>query len=199
MQYTLPPLQFAYDALEPSIDTQTMQIHHTKHHQTYVDKLNAALATHPEVTAASLEELLQNITALPEDIQKAVRNHGGGHSNHSLFWSILSPEKKQPSEALQTRIAADFGSFDSFVTALKDAAVGHFGSGWAWLVQDASGKLLVRSTPNQDSPYMDQQTPILGIDVWEHAYYLKYQNKRPDYIEAILPLLNWEVIEKRIK
>jgi Fe-Mn family superoxide dismutase len=203
MKYELPKLPYAYDALEPYIDARTMEIHYTKHHQTYVTKLNEALDKHPEIADRPLAELLANLDAVPEDIRTAVRNHGGGHSNHSFFWTIMH----QPSEALAKEgpdssadvakeIASTFGDFSKFKEEFAKAAGGVFGSGWAWLVVGADGKLAVVSTPNQDSPLMKQQKPILGLDVWEHAYYLKYQNKRPDYIDAWWNVVNWEMVEK---
>ncbi|HSW90201.1 MAG TPA: superoxide dismutase [Patescibacteria group bacterium] len=197
MQFTLPQLPFEFNALEPAIDAQTMQIHHDKHHQVYVDKLNAALATHSEINFASVEELLKNFASVPEDIKTPVKNHGGGHSNHSIFWTILSPTKQEPSEVVKGEITKSFGSWESFAEKFNTAATNHFGSGWAWLTKDSAGALEVKSYPNQDSPYMDGKTPLLGIDVWEHAYYLKYQNKRPDYIAAFWSIINWSEVEKR--
>lgn len=198
MQYTLPTLPYDSAALEPHIDATTMQIHHDKHHQTYVDKLNAALASHPEFEAQHIEELLSNITQVPEDIRTAVRNHGGGHSNHSIFWTLLSPTKQDPSASVKTQITSAFGSWDAFVEKFTQVATGHFGSGWAWLVRTKDGTLEVRSFANQDSPYMEGSLPILGVDVWEHAYYLKYQNKRPEYISAFWNIINWTEVEKRL-
>ncbi len=197
MNFTLPALPYDFAALEPHIDAQTMQLHHDKHHQTYVDKLNAAVATHAEVNFSSVEELLKNISQVPEDIRTAVRNHGGGHSNHSIFWLLLSPQKQEATKTVKGEIEKSFGSFDAFVEKFNTAATNHFGSGWAWLVKTADGKLEVKSYANQDSPYMDNATPLLGIDVWEHAYYLKYQNKRPDYIQAFWNVINWQEVEKR--
>lgn len=197
MAHQLPPLPYAFDALEPHIDAQTMEIHHDRHHATYVNNLNAALEGHPDLQAKSVEELISNLDAVPESIRTAVRNNGGGHANHTLFWEILSPNGGgAPSGALADAINATFGSFDNFKAEFTKAATGRFGSGWAWLVVD-NGKLAVTSTPNQDSPLMEGKTPILGLDVWEHAYYLKYQNKRPDYINAFWNIVNWDEVSKR--
>jgi Fe-Mn family superoxide dismutase len=190
MAYEVPPLPYDFDALEPHIDAQTMQIHHDKHHQAYVDKVNAALEG-TEWDGKPIEEVLKNLDALPADKQKAVRNNGGGHYNHSLFWEWMSPEGGgAPEGDLAAAIDSAFGSFDDFKAKFKDAGVNQFGSGWAWLVHDGSG-LAVTSTPNQDNPVSAGQTPLLGADVWEHAYYLKYQNKRPDYLDAFWNVVNW--------
>ncbi len=196
MPFSLPKLPYTYDALEPHIDTRTMEIHYTKHHQAYVDKLNAAVAG-TEWENMEVEELLKNFSKVPDDKKTAVKNHGGGHANHSLFWTILSPKGGgAPSGDLGDAIKNEFGSFDAFKEKFSTAAAGQFGSGWAWLVVD-SGKLKVESAPNQDSPLMTGKTPILGLDVWEHAYYLKYQNKRPDYITAFWNLVHWEEVARR--
>jgi len=200
MKYELPKLPYAYDALEPYIDAKTMEIHYTKHHQTYVDKLNEALAGAPsEVADKPLEELLRAIDEVPESIRTAVRNHGGGHSNHSFFWTIMGPGRQgnTPAEKgkLSEAIIQNFGGIPKFQTEFAKAATSVFGSGWAWLVQYEHGKLMITTTPNQDSPLMHQQKPILGLDVWEHAYYLKYQNKRPDYIDAWWSVVNWKAVE----
>ena len=198
MAHELPPLPYDYGALEPHIDEKTMRIHHGKHHAGYVSKLNAALENHPELADLSPETLLRQLSDLPEDIRTAVRNNGGGHANHTLFWSIMSPSGGgEPSGDLGAEIDAVFGNFANFSVQFSAAAAGRFGSGWAWLSLDASGKLLVESTPNQDSPLMEGRTPILGLDVWEHAYYLKYQNRRPDYIEAWWNTINWEAVAQR--
>ena len=198
--YTLPALPYAFDALEPYIDAKTMEIHHDKHHQTYVDKLNTALEKHPELSEKNLEELLSNLESLPEDIRGAVRNHGGGHFNHSFFWPLLKiNENGKPSGELASALERDFGSFDSFKENFIQAATNQFGSGWAWLSLTADNKLAIHSTPNQDNPLMQGMKPILGLDVWEHAYYLKYQNKRPDYISAFWNIINWEQAEKNFK
>ena len=197
MAHQLPALPYAPDALEPHIDKQTMEIHHGRHHATYVNNLNAALEAHPDLQNKSVEELIRNLDALPESIRTAVRNNGGGHANHSLFWEILSPNGGgQPTGELADAINAAFGSFDNFKAEFAKAAAGRFGSGWAWLVVDG-GKVSITSTPNQDSPIMEGKTPILGLDVWEHAYYLKYQNKRPDYIAAFWNVVNWDEVSKR--
>ena len=199
MPYSLPDLPYDYSALEPHIDAKTMEIHHTKHHQTYVDKLNAAIeGTGLDDKYSNVDDLLRNINDVSdENAKKAVRNHGGGHSNHSIFWTIMGPDGGgDPSGSIADAIDQGFGSFKEFREKFTTAATNHFGSGWAWLIADG-GKLDVVSLPNQDSPYMDGKTPIFGIDVWEHAYYLKYQNKRPDYIEAWWNTLNWDAISKR--
>lgn len=198
MAFTLPALPYAYEALEPHIDAQTMTIHHTKHHQTYIDKLNTALEAHPEFASKSVEDLLKGFATLPEDVKTAVKNHGGGHSNHSIFWTLLAPAGQSPSSELQAKLSETFGSFDGFKEKFNASAIAHFGSGWAWLVKNTGGQLEIKSYPNQDSPYMEGSTPILGIDVWEHAYYLKYQNKRPDYVTAFWSVINWGEVEKRI-
>lgn len=195
MAYTLPELHYAYDALEPHFDARTMEIHHTKHHQGYTTKVNSALegTAHAE---SSIEDVLANISSLPADKQQAVINNGGGFANHSLFWSILSPNGGgNPSGSLATAIDAELGGFDVFKETFANAATTRFGSGWAWLSVDGSGKLLVHSTANQDSPIMDGYTPILGLDVWEHAYYLHYQNRRPDYISAFWSVINWDQVQ----
>ena len=196
MAFELPQLSYAYDALEPNIDAKTMEIHHTKHHNTYVTNLNAAVEG-TEFASKDLNELIANIEALPADKQTAVRNNGGGHANHSLFWEILAPGgATAPAGELASAIEAKFGSLDSFKDEFAKAATGRFGSGWAWLVVDG-GELAITSTPNQDSPIMEGKTPILGLDVWEHAYYLNYQNRRPDYISAFWNVVNWDVVAEK--
>ncbi len=196
MAYEVPPLPYAYDALEPHIDEATMRVHHDKHHQAYVDKVNAALEG-TEWDGKPIEEVLQNLDALPADKQKAVRNNGGGHYNHSLFWTWMSPDGGgEPSGALADAINSAFGSFSDFQGKLKETGVNQFGSGWAWLVDTGSG-LAVVGTANQDNPISGGQTPLLGVDVWEHAYYLKYQNKRPDYIDAWWNVVNWDAVAER--
>jgi Fe-Mn family superoxide dismutase len=196
-EFTLPPLPYAYEALEPHIDTTTMQIHHDKHHLAYVNNLNAALKDHADLQSKSIEEILGNIGAVPEGIRTAVRNNGGGHHNHTLFWEIMGPGGGgAPGGALGDAINAAFGSFDALKAAINDAGVKRFGSGWSWLVLK-NGKLEVLSSANQDSPLMDGQTPILGVDVWEHAYYLKYQNLRPKYLEAWWNTVNWNAVAAR--
>lgn len=197
MAFELPKLDYAYDALEPHIDAKTMEIHHTKHHQTYIDKANDALAG-TELEGKSVEEVLTNLDKLPEAKRTPVRNNAGGHYNHSLFWTILSPNGGgDPTGAVADAINAAFGDFGSFKTAFADAAVGRFGSGWAWLVA-ANGGVEVTSTPNQDATILDGKTPVLGLDVWEHAYYLNYQNRRPDYIAAFWNVVNWDEVNRRL-
>ena len=198
MAFQVPPLPYAFDALEPHIDAKTMEIHHDKHHATYVTNANAALEKHPELAAKTVEDLLWGINDLPEDIRTAIRNNAGGHSNHSIFWSIMGPGGGgNPPGRLGDSIKSTFGSYDSFKEQLTKAGLGQFGSGWAWLVADKNGKMSIKGYPNQDSPYMEGLTPILGVDVWEHAYYLKYQNKRADYLAAWFNTLNWAAIEAR--
>lgn len=195
-KFELPALPYAYDALEPHIDKETMNIHHTKHHNGYVTKLNAALEGHSEFDDLSVEDILADLNKVPEDIRTAVRNNGGGHANHSLFWTVLGKDgAKEPVGDLKKAIDETFGSFDAFKETFANAAATRFGSGWAWLVV-ADGKLEVVSTPNQDTPISDGKTPILGIDVWEHAYYLNYQNRRPDYIDAFWHVVNWDKVEE---
>jgi len=198
MAFTLPPLPYDYAALEPHIDTQTMQIHHDKHHNAYVTNLNAALESHPNVASQSIEDILRNIGDVPEAARQAVINNGGGHANHTLFWEIMGPNGGgEPTGALGEAITKAFGSFADFKAKINDAGVKRFGSGWSWLVLDKSGNLQVLSTANQDSPLMQGQTPLLGVDVWEHAYYLKYQNLRPKYLEAWWNTVNWAEVAKR--
>ncbi|HCX45170.1 TPA: superoxide dismutase [Patescibacteria group bacterium] len=193
--YELPKLTYSYDSLEPHIDAQTMEIHYTKHHQGYINKLNTALESHSELQDKPLEDLLWTLDSVPEEIRKAVRNNGGGHLNHSLFWKIMSPDGGgEPQGELAEAINKDLGGFNQFKEDFANTATTVFGSGWAWLVKDGSGKLLVKSTSNQDSPVMEGLTPLLGLDVWEHAYYLKYQNKRPDYVGAFWNVVNWEEV-----
>ena len=199
MAFELPPLPYPPDALEPHIDAQTMQIHHGRHHQTYVNNLNGAIEKHPELGDKSIEELLGDLSSVPEDIRTVVRNSGGGHANHALFWQVMGPNGGgEPSGRLADAIKSAFGDFASFKDALSKAAIGQFGSGWGWLVKDSGGKLSVVARPNQDSPLMEGHTPILGVDVWEHAYYLKYQNKRPDYVAAWWNTVNWEAVADRL-
>ena len=202
MAYELPQLPYAYDALEPHIDEQTMHLHHEKHHNTYVTNLNAALQKHPEADPGDLEALLANIDSVPDDIRTAVRNNGGGHSNHTMFWQIMGPSGQgggEPTGELREAIDRDFGSFESFKEAFGAAAApgALFGSGWAWLIASPDGSLSIETTPNQDSPLMEGKTPVIGLDVWEHAYYLKYQNRRPEYIEAWWNVVNWEEANRR--
>ena len=200
MSHTLPALGYAYDALEPHIDALTMEIHHSRHHQTYITNLNAALAELPELAALQVDELLARFDSLPVSVQGAVRNHGGGHANHSLFWQVMSPQGGgEPGGELAEAITRDLGGLDAFKQAFTQAALSRFGSGWAWLVVDQSGKLQVVSSANQDSPLMEGLVPILGLDVWEHAYYLKYQNKRPDYIAAFYKVIDWTEVARRYR
>lgn len=192
MAYTLPELPYAYDALEPYIDVETMHLHHDKHHNTYVTNLNAALEKYPELAEKSVEELIAYMDEIPADIRIAVQNNGGGHANHTFFWEIMAPNAGgAPTGSLKDAIDETFGSFEDFKNEFKTAATGRFGSGWAWLVVD-NGKLAIISTANQDSPLMEGKTPIIGLDVWEHAYYLKYKNVRPDYIAAFWEVVNWD-------
>lgn len=196
MAFKLPDLPYAFDALEPHIDKATMEIHHGKHHAAYVNNVNAALEKHPGLADKSLEELLSSLDALPEDIRNAVRNNGGGHANHSLFWQVMKPKGGgEPSGRLKEAINSTFGSFDEFKKQFAAAAATRFGSGWAWLVLNREGQLEVTSTPNQDTPIMEGKFPILGLDVWEHAYYLNYQNRRPDYVQAFFNVINWDKVE----
>jgi Fe-Mn family superoxide dismutase len=197
MAHELPALPYAHDALEPFIDTMTMQIHHGKHHATYVTNLNAALEQYPDFQKLSIDDLVRNIATVPEAIRTAVRNNGGGHANHAMFWQIMAPKAGgDPSGPLADAIKASFGSFEAFKGEFKKAALGRFGSGWAWLVNNG-GKLAIESTPNQDSPAMEGRQAVMGIDVWEHAYYLKYQNRRADYVDAWWSVVNWSEIAKR--
>lgn len=195
--FTLPELGYAYSALEPHIDAKTMEIHHTKHHQGYINNLNAALESHSELQAKSLEELLSNLDSLPQEIKTAVQNNAGGHYNHTLFWKIISPNQKgEISDDLLNQINTSFGSFDKFKELFSTHAAKRFGSGWAWLVKNQDGSLEVISTPNQDTPLALGKQPILGLDVWEHAYYLNYQNRRADYIQSFWDIVNWQEVSK---
>lgn len=194
MTYQLPELTYSFDALEPHIDALTMEIHHDKHHNAYVTNLNAAVEKHPELFEKCAKCLVKNLNAVPEDIRTAVRNNAGGHVNHSLFWKIIAPNgSNEPTGELKAKIEETFGSFEEFKKIFAATAATRFGSGWAWLVVN-NGQLEVTSTPNQDSPLMEGKTPILGLDVWEHAYYLNYQNRRPDYIAAFWNIVNWDVV-----
>jgi len=198
MAHELPPLPYEYNALEPYIDEQTMRIHHDKHHGGYVTNLNKALEGHADLQGKSVQDLLKDINKVPEAIRTAVRNNGGGHANHTMFWEIMGPGKGgAPAGKLGDAITSTFGSFDAFKEQFGKAAMTRFGSGWAWLV-DAGGKLAIESTANQDSPYMDGKRPVFGLDVWEHAYYLKYQNRRADYIGAFWNVINWDAVAKRL-
>lgn len=197
-KFELPELPYAYDALEPVIDARTMEIHHTKHHNTYVTNLNAALEKHPELEVGCLRTLLSDLDKVPEDIRTAVRNNGGGHLNHKIFWTVMAPVGTSKLEGkLKEVIENDLGSYDNFVEQFSNAAKSRFGSGWAWLVINQEGKLEVMSTPNQDNPAMEGKYPILGLDVWEHAYYLNYQNRRPDYVSEFFKVINWEEVARR--
>ena len=198
MAHELPPLPYAFDALEPHIDARTMEIHHDKHHATYVNKLNDALSGHADLQSKSVEELLSNLGTLPDSVRGAVNNHGGGHLNHTIFWHNMSPNGSgTPGGALADAVNASFGSFDEFKTTFSAAAAGRFGSGWAWLCVNQAGKVVIKDFPNQNSPLTEGLTPLLGIDVWEHAYYLKYQNRRPDYIAAFWNVVNWSDVADR--
>jgi Fe-Mn family superoxide dismutase len=200
MSFALPPLPYAYDALEPFIDTTTMQIHHDKHHAAYVTNLNGALEKHPELAEKSLEALLKDLNAVPEDIRMVVRNHGGGNWNHTMFWEIMAPKAGgEPSGTLANAITSAFGNFANFKTEFEKAANGRFGSGWAWLVKKSDGGLAVISTPNQDNPMSDGLLPLMGLDVWEHAYYLKYQNRRVEYVSSWWNVVNWSEVQSRFK
>lgn len=201
VKFELPALPYAHDALEPYIDAKTMEIHHGKHHQTYVTKLNGALEGHPDLQGKSLEALLSDLDALPAEIRTAVRNNGGGHLNHSLFWEVIAPSKEAsaPEGKLAEAMNDAFGSISSFEQKFADAATTRFGSGWAWLVVNSNNKLEITSTPNQDSPVMEGKTPILGLDVWEHAYYLTYQNRRPEYIENFFNIIDWQTVATKFE
>jgi len=199
MPFTLPALPYAYDALEPHIDARTMEIHHTKHHQAYVNNLNAALEKAPQLEGKSLDDLMKGINGVPEAVRTAVRNNGGGHWNHSQFWEWMGPKRGgEPTGRLADAIKSSFGDFTKFKEQFAAAAAGRFGSGWAWLVDEGNGKLSITSTPNQDNPLMEGKKAILGLDVWEHAYYLKYQNKRPDYVAAWWNVVNWDAVAKKL-
>ncbi len=195
--FTLPPLPYAYDALEPYIDARTMEIHHGKHHAAYVANLNKAVAEFPGAGKMSVEAMLKDLNAIPEKIRTAVRNNGGGHFNHSQFWQMLKKDGGEPKDALATAIDQRFGDFNAFKNEWTKAALGQFGSGWAWLVVDANKQLSIEPTPNQDSPISQGKQPLLGIDVWEHAYYLKYQNRRPEYVAAFFHVINWDFVSER--
>ena len=199
MAFTLPPLPYDFSALEPHIDAKTMEIHHGKHHQTYVNNLNAAIEKAPELAAKSLDDLMRNVSSLPEAVRAPIRNNGGGHWNHSMFWQLMAPKAGgEPGGNLGAAIKTAFGDFAKFREQFSAAGVGRFGSGWAWLI-NSGGKLSITSTPNQDNPLMEGQKAIMGLDVWEHAYYLKYQNRRPDYIQAWWNVVNWKEVEKRFQ
>jgi superoxide dismutase, Fe-Mn family len=200
MAFTLPPLPYDYKALEPHIDEQTMRLHHDKHHATYVNNLNTALESHPDLQNKSIEELIAGVDRLPEAIRTPVRNNGGGHANHTIFWEMMAPGgAKEAGGELANAINGTFGGFAAFKEQFTKACLGRFGSGWGWLTADRSGKLAIESTPNQDSPLMSGKLPILGCDVWEHAYYLKYQNRRPDYVAAWWNVVNWTDVARRFE
>ena len=197
MAFELPPLPYGYDALEPHIDAQTMQLHHDKHHNTYVTALNKALEGQPQLAARSIEQLVENLEEVPEEIRTVVRNNGGGHANHSMFWRLMKPQGGgAPKGELAHMLDSTFGSFDNFKAAFNDAATRRFGSGWAWLIIDKDGKLQITSSANQDSPLSNAVYPLLGVDVWEHAYYLKYQNRRPEYLAAWWNVVNWDEVDR---
>ena len=199
MAFTLPELPYAHNALEPHIDEETMKIHHGKHHNTYVTKLNDAISGHADLESKSIDDLVKNLNTLPDSVKGPVRNNGGGHLNHTMFWTLMSPNGGgAPTGDVASAIDEAFGSFDKFKEEFKNAALTRFGSGWAWLVVN-NGKLEVTSTPNQDNPITDGKTPVLGVDVWEHAYYLKYQNKRPDYVDAFFNVVNWDKVNELYK
>ncbi len=195
MTYTLPNLPYSTDALEPHIDTKTMEIHHSKHHNTYVTKLNAGLEKHPELLNLIITELISKFNELPEDVRTVVKNHGGGHLNHSIFWEIMTPEFVEPSENLKNILGSDFGGFENFISKFKEMSTNLFGSGWTWALKNKDGKIEIKNYVNQENPLMYGEAPIMGIDVWEHAYYLKNQNRRNEYIESWLNVVNWAEIE----
>jgi superoxide dismutase, Fe-Mn family len=199
MAYELPPLPYPFDALEPHIDAQTMEIHHDKHHQAYITNANNALKDYPQLAAKPVEELIADLSVVPEAIRTTVRNNAGGHANHSFFWLILGPNGGAPKGRLADAITSTFGSFDQFKEKFQAAGAGRFGSGWAWLVINKAGSLEITSTPNQDSPIMEGLRPVLGVDVWEHSYYLKYQNRRPEYLKAIWNVINWDTVGKNFE
>ena len=199
MTYTLPNLPYSTDALEPHIDSKTMEIHHSKHHNTYVTKLNAGLENHPELLALDIKTLISKFNELPEEVKAVVKNHGGGHLNHSIFWEIMTPEFVEPTDNLKNILGADFGGFESFVSKFKEMATNLFGSGWTWVIKNKEGKIEIKNYANQENPLMFGDTPIMGIDVWEHAYYLKNQNRRNEYIESWFNVVNWIEIENRLK
>lgn len=196
MTYQLPNLPYSYEALEPHIDAKTMELHHSKHHNTYVTKLNAGLEKYPELLSLDIVTLISRFNEIPEDVKTIVKNHGGGHLNHSMFWDLMTPNYTNPSEELKITIGNDFGGYDNFVAKFKETATNLFGSGWTWLVKNKEGKLEIKNYPNQENPLMYGETPILGLDVWEHAYYLKNQNRRNEYIESFFNVINWEKVSK---
>ena len=198
MTYQLPNLSYSYEALEPHIDAKTMEIHHSKHHNTYVTKLNAGLEKHPELLKLEIQTLISKFNELPEEVKNVVKNHGGGHLNHSIFWKIMTPNYIEPSENLKNILGAEFGGFDNFVAKFKEMATNLFGSGWTWVIKNREGKIEIKNYPNQENPLMYEDTPVMGIDVWEHAYYLKNQNRRNEYIDSWFNVVNWNEIENRL-
>lgn len=196
MTYQLPNLPYSYEALEPHIDSKTMELHHSKHHNTYVTKLNSGLEKYPELLSLDIVTLISKFNEIPEDVKTIVKNHGGGHLNHTMFWELMTPNYTNPSEELKNSIGNDFGGFDNFVAKFKEMSTNLFGSGWTWLIKNKDGKLEVKNYPNQENPLMYGETPILGLDVWEHAYYLKNQNRRNEYIESFFNVINWEQVSK---
>ena len=196
-EFYLPKLEYSYDSLEPYIDAETMKLHHSLHHQAYINKLNGAVQSHPELATMAVEEILQNFERVPEGIKKIVKNHGGGHANHCFFWEVLAPKGGEPSKELGAQLDKYFGNIDGFKDQLAKAALATFGSGWAWLSLNAQKELVVESTPNQDSPLLHKNVPLFGIDVWEHAYYLRYQNRRAEYVQNIFKVINWQNVNER--
>jgi len=196
MTYQLPNLPYSYEALEPHIDSKTLELHHSKHHNTYVTKLNLGLEKYPELLSLDIASLISKFNEIPEDVKTIVKNHGGGHLNHTMFWELMTPNSTNPSEELKNAIGNDFGGFDNFVAKFKEMSTNLFGSGWTWLIKNKDGKLEVKNYPNQENPLMYGETPILGLDVWEHAYYLKNQNRRNEYIESFFNVINWEQVSK---
>jgi len=199
MSHTLPNLPYPYDALEPHIDAKTMEIHHSKHHNTYVSKLNTGLESYSDLAKYSIVELISKFSELPEEIKTLVKNHGGGHLNHSIFWELMTPNYVEPSENLKSIIATDYVNFENFVSKFKEMATNLFGSGWTWVIKNKEGKLEIKNYPNQENPLMYGDKPVMGIDVWEHAYYLKNQNRRNEYIDSWFQVINWPEVEKRIQ
>jgi len=198
MSFTLPNLPYSYEALEPHIDSKTMELHHSKHHNTYVTKLNAGLEKYPELLNLDIVSLISKFNELPEDIKTVVKNHGGGHLNHSMFWELMTPNFQNPSDELKNTLGADFEGYDNFVSKFKEMATNLFGSGWTWLIKNKEGKLEIKNYPNQENPLMYGDKPVLGLDVWEHAYYLKNQNRRNEYIESFFSVINWEQVSKNL-
>lgn len=198
MSFTLPNLPYSYEALEPHIDSKTMELHHSKHHNTYVTKLNAGLEKYPELLDLDIVSLISKFNELPEDIKTVVKNHGGGHLNHSMFWELMTPNFQNPSDEVKNTLGTDFEGYDNFVSKFKEMATNLFGSGWTWLIKNKEGKLEIKNYPNQENPLMYGDKPVLGLDVWEHAYYLKNQNRRNEYIESFFSVINWEQVSKNL-